>query len=139
MKLRVIATICAKDFQTKTGLPIEIETKLDSEGDKNRGWQVNEYTAKIEGSKVGYIKTSYIPKERFKRYYPSIFYWLDHIKGWSLGLRNEENLDIKSEEFWKKLVIYAGFGWNYVNDSTSDLEKRLLDIRSFLIKSYQTL
>jgi GNAT superfamily N-acetyltransferase len=62
-----------QDARTKDGRPIEFHYALDIEGDNNRGWQVDALTAFVENQPHGYIKVSYIPKSRFKRYYQSIF------------------------------------------------------------------
>lgn len=53
----------------------------DSEGDKNRGWTVDEVMAFLDGQYVGYLKLSYIPRERFKRYYPGIMNFMGQIGG----------------------------------------------------------
>lgn len=53
----------------------------DIEGDRNRGWTVDQIDAYLNGEKVGYLKLSYIPHERFKRYYPGILNWLSQIGG----------------------------------------------------------
>jgi hypothetical protein len=94
---------------------------------------VDEYTASIKGSKVGYIKVSYIPRKRFEEHYPNLFFWLDKIRGWSLGLRSGYGADDletlgKSEEFWKRLVTYAGL-WEYRNGPVPDLKIRMQEIR----------
>lgn len=74
-------TQIVEDYRTKDGQDIEMVRVDDAEGDNNRGWRVDEVHAKIDGKKVGYIKLSYIPHERFHRYYPTIFNFLDQIKG----------------------------------------------------------
>ena len=53
----------------------------DVEGDNNRGWQVDQITAFYNGEEVGYLKLAYIPKQRFAEYYPTIFNWMDQIRG----------------------------------------------------------
>lgn len=57
------------------------DRELDVEGDNNRGWQVDKVSAILDGEQIGYLKISYIPQERFVRYYPSIFHFLDQISG----------------------------------------------------------
>ena len=68
---------------TKAGQEITFERIEDSEGDKNRGWQVDQIEAFIDGKNVGYLKISYIPHERFEKYYPTIFNFLGQIRGHS--------------------------------------------------------
>lgn len=72
-----------KQFTTKHGQQIRLERHADTEGDDNRGWQVDEVRAFVGDIQVGYLKMSYIPLERYKRYYPSIFNYLDQVGGWS--------------------------------------------------------
>jgi hypothetical protein len=134
MKLRIVARYEAKKYRTKTGLPLDFSVIYDSEGNKNRGWQVDEYTASIKGSKVGYLKVAYIPRKRFEEHFPNLFFWLDKIKGWSLGLRTRyeadepDTLDLKSEEFWKRFVTYADL-WEYRNGPIPDLKIRMQAIK----------
>lgn len=53
----------------------------DSEGDENRGWRVDKLEALIDGDVVGYLKMSWIPKERFEREYPDLLQYLAKING----------------------------------------------------------
>lgn len=76
MKLQEILEAATKD-----GREITFNRIPDSEGDKNRGWQVDQLDAYLGNQKVGYIKLSYIPKKRFKRYYRSIFNYLSQLTG----------------------------------------------------------
>lgn len=144
MKLRIVARYTAKkEYRTKTGLPLDFSVNYDSEQNKNRGWVVDEYSASIKGSKVGYLKASYISKERFDEHYPGpfgMFYWLDKIRGWSLGLRGRfdsepQALDVTSEEFWKSFVTYADV-WEYRNKPMPDIKERMKAIRK-VMRKYQ--
>jgi len=65
----------------------------DIEGDKNRGWQIDEIKAIIDGKEVGYLKISYIPKERFKTHYPNILTYLRKMKGISVLPYGYDNVD----------------------------------------------
>src|SRR5271170_8072163 len=51
---------------------VTFEYQDDIEGDKNRGWQVDQVKAFLDGKQVGYLKMSYIPQERFDAYYHDI-------------------------------------------------------------------
>lgn len=62
-------------------LSLDFEIIYDSEGDDNRGWTVHKIVASSGGTEVGYIKLSYIPSERFARYYPTIYHFLAQISG----------------------------------------------------------
>jgi hypothetical protein len=64
----------------------------DSEGDENRGWQVDQVDAYVNDDHAGYLKMSYIPEERFIRHYPTILHFVDKIKGSSiLSLKENKN------------------------------------------------
>jgi GNAT superfamily N-acetyltransferase len=60
---------------------LHFEYITDSEGDKNRGWQVDEIRAFNDIEKVGYLKLTYIPSKRFKEWYPSILHFLSNVEG----------------------------------------------------------
>jgi GNAT superfamily N-acetyltransferase len=79
--------------RTKDGAAITFEYFNDIEGDNNRGWQVDQIKAFVDGQEVGYLKLSYIPRERFNRYYPSIFNWLSQMEGKHILPFNKQHLD----------------------------------------------
>ncbi|MFA5489181.1 MAG: GNAT family N-acetyltransferase [Candidimonas sp.] len=60
---------------------IDFITTEDIYGDKNRGWIVHKIQAIVDGKEIGYLKISYIPKERFDNHYKSIPDYLDKIEG----------------------------------------------------------
>lgn len=66
--------------QSKAG-PITFEYEKDTEGE-NRGFTVDKITARTNGEEAGYLKLSYIPRDKFFHFYPTIFNYLDQIKGW---------------------------------------------------------
>lgn len=66
---------------TKYGDEITFKRIEDSEGDNNRGWQVDRLDAYVNGKRVGHLKMSYIPKERYERYYPTILNFISSISG----------------------------------------------------------
>lgn len=76
MRLRQIL-----EYSTKRGQDIDLQYIPDSEGDNNRGWQVDQIDAYVDGEKVGFIKVSYIPHERWVKNYPSIFNYMAEING----------------------------------------------------------
>jgi len=53
----------------------------DREGDNNRGFRVDRIEAKRDGKVIGYIQVSYIPSERFKKFYTSLEQYTRHIAG----------------------------------------------------------
>jgi GNAT superfamily N-acetyltransferase len=65
----------------KINTNIRFEYVEDSEGDNNRGWQVDKVVAYLGEHEVGYLKLAYIPAERFKKWYPSILNYIQQING----------------------------------------------------------
>ena len=78
-----------KEFLDKTveealkGRPEELSFRMseDSEGDKNRGWRVDKLEALMNGEPVGYLKMSWIPRERFQREFPNILQYMAKMQG----------------------------------------------------------
>lgn len=98
-----------ESYRTKDGQEIEMVRIDDSEGDNNRGWRVDEVHAKINGEKVGYIKLSYIPHDRFHRNFPTIFNYLTQIKGrhyLPYEKRAEHYKDLSADEL-RAMLKYA--------------------------------
>lgn len=85
----------------------------DIEGDKNRGWQVDEVKAFYDEKEVGYLKISYIPKERFERQYRSIFDYLYKIEGKHLLPRGVDPKKVTAAELRPYLFAlqYEAEGW----------------------------
>lgn len=83
-----------EEYQTKNKQEIDIKYIVDSEGNKNRGWTVHKLEAFVDGKEVGYLKISYIPKERFKAHYPHIINYLGKIAGQGEfdRIKNDEDL-----------------------------------------------
>lgn len=65
----------------KINSSVRFEYIENSEGDNNRGWQVDKVVAYLGDKEVGYLKLAYIPKERFKKWYPSILNYIQQING----------------------------------------------------------
>lgn len=61
--------IAINEYQTKNGKPITFEVQAFSETIDRRGWIVHKITALVDGKKAGYIKVSYIPRERWNNIY----------------------------------------------------------------------
>jgi len=76
-----IQQIIFETFEKLGPSGLKMEVIPDSEGDENRGWRVDKLVATINGAEVGYLKMSWIPKERFEREYPTILQYLDKIHG----------------------------------------------------------
>lgn len=60
---------------------LDFEYLEDSEGDHNRGFQVDKVVAYLNGKEVGHLKISYIPKQRFERHCPGILNYLTSFEG----------------------------------------------------------
>lgn len=93
----------------------------DSEGDDNRGWQVDEINAYMGETKVGYLKLAYIPAERFKKWYPSILSYIQLIGGSHFFPRQYCTVpwtSIPIDDLRKSVYMMAqvaGVGWNESN------------------------
>lgn len=93
----------------KINTDVTFEYIEDSEGDNNRGWQVDRLNALLDGKPVGYLKLSYIPKKRWKAHYPNILNFLSKIEGRSVLPYDYKDMDyhnIPLEEL-KKLIVHA--------------------------------
>ncbi len=53
----------------------------DLEGDENRGWQVDKIEAYLNDKLVGYIKVSWIPRQRFDQHYKTIAQYVSKVAG----------------------------------------------------------
>lgn len=60
---------------------LTFKMNVDSEGDENRGWRVDKLEAFINNEPVGYLKMSWIPRERFEREFPDILQYLGKMHG----------------------------------------------------------
>lgn len=69
------------EAKTKSGDEITFKYLPDVEGDENRGWQVDQIDAYVNGHHAGYIKASYIPMARFKKYYHNVLNYMSLIGG----------------------------------------------------------
>lgn len=86
-----IRLIIEQEFETKLGQPIDINVIEDEEGDDNRGWIVHRFNAYIDGEPAGYLKVSYIPRERFEKYYKNFVDYTSRIegRGYSSGFQKQ--------------------------------------------------
>ena len=94
----------------------------DSEGDDNRGWQVDKITAFIDDTEVGYLKLAYIPRKRFEKWYPSILNYVDQIVGTHIlpheyrgMLWTQIPTDVLRKSVYN-LAQVAGLGWTESNE-----------------------
>lgn len=69
------------EYTTRSGEDIAFKYKEDVEGDDNRGWVVHQINAYVKGEHAGYLKISYITKDRFVKHYPTILNYLTTITG----------------------------------------------------------
>lgn len=56
-------------------------------------WNSHKLTSYVDGVDVGYLKVSYIPEDKFKKFYPSIWYYLPKV-----GYHTEISLEKKDRE-----------------------------------------
>lgn len=100
------------EAEAKDGREIVFQRVEDSEGDDNRGFQVDRIVASIDGEEVGYLKLMYIPKERFGRYYGSIFNYLTQIGGKACLPYDNPTVDYRKldEKQLRRLIMYSTRG-----------------------------
>lgn len=91
-------------YQTKEGLEIDFTT--DSGKPDGRGWVVQTSFAKITGKQVGFLKFSYIPKEEFKRIYPTLVHFAVLKEGHHIEL---EDALRTPEELQRAMLVILGF------------------------------
>lgn len=62
------------ELKTKSGDEITFDIDMDSESDQtfNSQWIVHKITPLINGKEAGYLKISYVPKERMKKHFPTL-------------------------------------------------------------------
>lgn len=68
-------------LKTKDGQDITFKLYEDIEGDNNRGFIVHKIVPIVGGNPAGYLKVSYIPNDRAKKHYPTVFHWLERMEG----------------------------------------------------------
>lgn len=83
------------EYKTKSGQDITFKYLEDVEGDNNRGWIIHQINAFVDNIPAGYISISYVSKERFKRYYPTVLNYMSHIGGWQALPYGKHNLHYK--------------------------------------------
>jgi len=113
------------EYKTKTNQNITFKLEKDIEGNKNRGWIVHKITAFVNGEEAGYIKVMYIPKERFKEYYPNVINYISQITGYHPLPSKKEHLPWQklSTEELRKLVQSTYFIFLRKDFSTDEIKK----------------
>ena len=135
------------EYKTKDERNITFEIIEAEEGDNNRGWQIDKISAFVDGKPAGHLKLGYIPRERFKRYYPSIFNWMHQMQGKSFLPRE------KKTQHWKTYTIdekrdliksLSGFSRYMSQDeeaalanmSDDDVDQKVAELEKQAIKTY---
>lgn len=71
------------NWQAKDKLGATVDLQFRENVDReNRGFEIDEVTATINGNLVGYLKVSNVPARNFKLYLPTIWHYLGSIGGW---------------------------------------------------------
>lgn len=111
---------------TKDGREITFRREENVEGKRtNRGWRVDKVTAFVGGEEAGYLSISYIPKEAFKYFYPSIINFVDQINGQPLLPHGKDHLhytQLDDDELRK--MIKTAFHYNARHELSYDFERR---------------
>jgi len=131
------------EYQTRSGEEIDFKYKEDVEGDNNRGWMVDQIDAYVKGDYAGYITISYIPKERFIKYYPTILNYMSMIGGshpLPLDKKDAHYKDLNDDELKRTIqrVSHRSRKYHdYWNDENNIPENRaeMLNILEDIIKN----
>lgn len=112
MILITVKTPKNKTYTTKSGLKIELEYKPFVEDRKGLGmWDLHEVDAFINGKNVGYVKISYVPKERA----PDIFEFSkiagQHSIAKAYKSKDERKLAIEISRYFDMSVINNLHSW----------------------------
>lgn len=100
----------------------------DVEGDNNRGWQVDQIEAFLNGENVGYIKLSWIPRERFNQRYHSVIDYVDNIEGSNFrpySYRDVRIENIPIDELRKNMFYAASTARGYVSSEEQESYKTM--------------
>lgn len=93
-------------WRTRNGRPIEFgfqENDPEDERGVNKGYVVRRVDAYVDGIHAGYLKISYVPSKRVPECYPSVWHWLEAIKGWSLQLDDLSDTWAKCHNYAQRL------------------------------------
>lgn len=102
-----------KSYTTKSGLDIELKYKPFVEDRKglNSMWDLHEITALIDGEEVGYVRVSYVPKERS----PNIFEFASiqgqHSISRAYKSGDERKLATEISRYYDMSVINNLYSW----------------------------
>lgn len=99
-----------------TGDKIRFERYEDALGDDNRGWQSDIIKVYINGEDCGLIKASYIPTDRWKKYYPTIFNYMSQQLGkhvLSFENKTAKYTELTDEELREKVYYIASESMNW--------------------------
>lgn len=89
----------------------------DIEGNKNRGWIVHKITAyDLTGASIGYIKISYISKERYNEWYKCPLDFMNHIMGWPIVREYCDSVKSTTESITHKSIQAASWYLWHNND-----------------------
>lgn len=72
-------------WHTKGGQPIALTFHEQDSTDQrglNKGWVVRRVDAFLDGEHAGYLKISYVPKERVVECFPTLWHWFAGHQGW---------------------------------------------------------
>lgn len=135
------------EYETKKKQEITFKVETDIEGDKNRGFKLDQLTAYVDGKEVGYIKIENIPKERYEWYYPTIINYISQIGGTPIlpsekrhlhwkELETEELRDAVKNAYWGVLHKDYSMDQEFKMLPREDLEKMMEDAMPAIEKIY---
>lgn len=80
------------NYETKDGIELNFEYEKNVAERTNKGFIVNKLKTFIHSRQVGYLKIAYVPSEDVDYYFPTIFHFMDQVKGWHL-LEHEDDFN----------------------------------------------
>lgn len=98
----------SQEWRTKDGRIIAMEFHpMDPEDTRgvNKGYVVRRVNAYVEGVHAGYLKISYVPKERVPECYPTPWHWLTALKGWCFDASNLRDCWVRAHHHAQKVPV----------------------------------
>lgn len=113
----------AKD---KFGATVDLQFRENVDRE-NRGFEIDEVTATINGNLVGYLKVSNVPARNFKLYLPTIWHYLGSIGGWNVDelfeSHNGRAKNISWSEFLDLKIKAAQYYYGFDSSNCSSYEE----------------
>jgi len=115
--------------RSKTGDLLEFRYEIDVESE-NRGFIANEMSAWNANQKVGYLLVTYVPKDSFERYNPTIWHFATNFGGlYYLDVKDQRNPfdynDAEFDVFTNRYRSHIHWNADHVKTDRSEFKKML--------------